>query len=277
MNHIAKPTIFDHLAHLSVRLLGFDVFCLNKKFLVLNLVDRNLKIKYRRSYLGFFWTILSPLAMSSIYYFVFKVVMKVDRPHYLAFIICGVLPWSFFAQTINESVEAIVGNAGLLTKIPIPIHVFPYVTTITNFSTLVFAVPVIFISAILSDTPFTLNSLWIFYFFFLLMLMSYSIGSILAILFVYFRDLKHAIGLALQLWIYGTPIFYDSSMIPEKYKFILYLNPVGPIFEGIHVSFINGHIPSQELIYSGLVWCVILFLTLRVVYSNLKPGLVERI
>jgi ABC-type polysaccharide/polyol phosphate export permease len=269
--------IFDKFAKFSVFLLGFDIFCLNKKFLVVNLVERNLKIKYRRTFLGFFWTILNPIAMSLIYYFVFKVILKVEREHYLAFIICGVLPWNFFVQSIAESTEAIVGNGGLLTKIPIPIHVFPYVTSITNFSTLALSIPVIFAAALLSSTAITIQSLWLFYFFIILLLMTYALGSILSILFVYLRDLRHAIGLVIQLWFYATPVLYDSSMIPPKYYWILYINPVGCIFDGIHSSFIGGHTPDASLFIGSGLWLVALYALLRVVYGALKPGIVERI
>ncbi len=269
--------MLEKLTRLSVLVLGFDAFCLNKKFLVLNLVDRNLKIKYRRSFLGFFWTILSPIAMSLIYYFVFKVILKVERPHYLAFILCGVMPWGFFIQSITESTESIVSNGGLLIKIPMPIHVFPYVTSITNFSTLALSIPVIFGAAYISGNAFTLNSLWLFYFFIELMLFTYALGAILSLLYVYFRDLKHAIGLIMQLWFYSTPVLYDANMLPEKYRWLLFLNPVGCIFEGIHEGFINGQAPHFSYIAVSFGWTMICFLALRVIYIALKPGLVERV
>lgn len=265
------------LAALTEWLLGFDAFCLGKKFLVYNLVDRNLKVKYRRSFLGFFWTILNPLAMSAIYYFVFKVVMRVEKPHYLPFLLCGVLPWSFFAQSMGESTESIVANQGLITKIPIPIHVFPYVVTLTNFSTLLFAVPVIFGLSFLSGVAPSFDMLWVFYFFAALLFLSYAFGTILAIFYVYLRDLKHAIGLLLQIWLYATPIIYDSSMIPEKYKWVLLINPVGSIFEGIHESMLGskGNILMHALF--SFIWCLIALLVLRITYSKLKSELVERL
>lgn len=267
----------QRLASLTTLFLGFDAFCLNKKFLVFNLVDRNLKVKYRRSFLGFFWTILSPLAMSAIYYFVFKSVMHVDRPHYLPFILCGVLPWSFFAQSLGESTESIVANQALVSKIPIPVHVFPYVVTLTNFSTLIFALPVILLLSLLSGVPLSLHMLWVIYFFGALLVMSYALGAVLAVFFIYLRDLRHAIGLILQIWFYATPIIYDSSMIPEKYRWILFANPVGSIFEGIHESMLgaSGNLHLHVLI--SLSWCAFTLTVLRLTYSKLRSGLVERL
>src|SRR6202035_5870261 len=130
---------------------GIDIFCVSKKFLVFNLVGRNLKVKYRRSVLGVLWTLLSPLATVMIFYFVFKVILKVQIPHYMAFLVSGVLPWSFFSQTINEGMDSIVGNAGIAAKVPVPIQIFPLVGAITNFITLFLALPVILGISILTS------------------------------------------------------------------------------------------------------------------------------
>ncbi len=267
--------MFSFTNRLTLIALGFDAFCLNKKFLVFNLVNRNLKIKYRRSFFGYFWTILAPVMISMIYYFVFKVVMNVNRPHYLPFILAGVLPWSFFSQSISEATESIVANQALISKIPIPIHVFPYVVSITNFSTLFFSLPVIFILGMVSGVQPSPNMLWAFYFFGCLLLLSYSVGAILAVFYVYLRDLRHAIGLALQVWLYATPIFYDSSMIPPKYHWILFLNPVGSIFEGIHMSMLGSEGALIPHVLASLAWVTIGLLSLRVTYTRLRSGLVE--
>jgi ABC-type polysaccharide/polyol phosphate export permease len=136
-----------------IKPLGVDLFCVGKKFLVFNLVSRNLKIKYRRSILGIFWTLLSPVAMGFVYYFVFKVILKVQIPHYLAFILSGVLPWSFFAQTVLEGMESIVSNWSIVTKVPIPIQVFSYVNAVTNLTTLFLALPVFIGAAYFTDVP----------------------------------------------------------------------------------------------------------------------------
>ena len=259
----------------SEAVIGFDAFCLKKKFLVYNLVERNLKIKYRRSLLGFFWTILSPIALACIYYFVFKVILKTSREHYLSFILSGVLPWAFFAQSISESTDSIVGNQHLISKIPIPVHVFPYVVILTNFSTLTLALPVIVGSTLLDGATLGLQILWLPYFVACLLLMSYGIGAILAVLYVYLRDLKHAIGLVLQIWFYATPILYDPSMVPEKYQWIQSLNPVASTFAGLQGSLLSGDLHFVSLATTSLGWSVAILACLRITYLKLRVGLPE--
>jgi ABC-type polysaccharide/polyol phosphate export permease len=266
------------LNQISTRLeqfLGFDAFCLNKKFLVYNLVNRNLKVKYRRSVLGFFWTILSPIAISGIYYFVFKVVIKVQRPHYLPFVLCGVLPWTFFSQSLGEATESIVGSHGLISKIPVPIQVFPYVVSVTNFSTLIFSLPIIILSAWLSGVTPSFSTVLVLPYLLSLLVIGYALGTILALIYVYLRDLKHAISLILQIWFYATPIIYDKTMIPEKYRFLLYINPVGASFVGIQESVlgVNGSIILSSV--GAAFWSIVSLLLLRITFKYFRSGLPE--
>ncbi|MBU6374543.1 MAG: ABC transporter permease [Bdellovibrionales bacterium] len=246
---------------------GIDLFCTGKKFLVYNMVSRNLKIKYRRSVLGIFWTLLNPLALATIYYFVFKVVMNVQLPNYLPFILSGVLPWAFFSQSVSESTESFVANAGLLTKVPVPIQVFPYVGVLTNFVTLVLATPIILVAAWLHQTPIT-AAYFLFPFYGLaLFAMAYSASIVLAISFVYFRDLKHLVGLILQIWFYASPIVYREQMIPEKYRWILFFNPLGQIFEGIHSVLLDGQAPSVWSLATVCFW-VFVFLAVALFFQK---------
>jgi ABC-type polysaccharide/polyol phosphate export permease len=233
---------------------GIDIFCTGKKFLVFNLVGRNLKVKYRRSVLGVAWTLLSPLATALIFYFVFKVIMKVQIPHYMAFLVSGVLPWAFFSQTITEGLDSVVGNSGIAGKVPVPVQIFPYVGAITNFVTLFLALPVILGVSVFTDVPLSGSVIYLPYFFLCLFFMSYGLSLILGMLFIYFRDLKHAIGLVIQLWFYGTPVFYNPNMVPPKYHWILWANPTSGVFVGLHDVLAYGQWPGIESIVSSGAW-----------------------
>ncbi|MCM2279309.1 MAG: ABC transporter permease [Oligoflexia bacterium] len=236
--------------------LGIDIFCLGKKFLVFNLISRNLKIKYRRSILGLFWTLLGPIAMTAVYYFVFKVVLKVDIPHYTVFILSGVLFWNFFAQTIVEGMESIVGNWGLVSKVPIQLQVFPYVGALTNLVTLGLALPVVFAACFFSKVPVGPSLLLLPFYTLALFFMAYGFAFVLSIGFVFFRDLRHMMGIFIQIWFYSTPVIYNESLIPEKFQWILYANPVGLVFSGLHQVFIYGAWPSEIELLTVVGWSI---------------------
>jgi ABC-type polysaccharide/polyol phosphate export permease len=241
---------------------GVDFFCLGKKFLVFNLVSRNLKVKYRRSVLGVLWTVLSPLAMTAVYYFVFKIILKVTIPHYLVFIVSGILPWSFFSQSTIEGMESIVGNLGLVTKVPIPLQLFPFVGTLTNLTTLTIATPILIAAAVVSDVPLGLHLLMLGFYFPVLF-------------FVFLRDLRHITGIVMQIWFYATPVVYQDSMIPEKLRWTIYANPVAPVFIGLHQVLAGGAWPGGTLVIASVGWTVALTLTASFVYKRYNRILVE--
>ena len=260
-----------------LRPFGIDFFCLSRKFLVYNLVDRNLKVKYRRSAAGILWTLLSPMAVASIYFFVFKIILNVKVPHYLAFILSGILAWTFFAQTVLEGMESITSNWGLASKVPVPLQIFPYVGTVTNLVNFLFAVPVIFGACLVSGVPLGFSVLLLPLYIALLFLITYSFSLILAVFMVYFRDLKHAGGLIMQVWFYATPVVYDESLIPEGYRWILWANPLGQIFSGFHKMLVHGAWPAPAALGASVAWAAAFMLAALLVQRAMGRELVEKL
>ena len=144
-----------------------------------------------------------------------------------------------------------------------------------DFSTLLFSLPIIIALAWISGVQPSIETLLILPFFISLLIISYAIGTVLAIIYVYLRDLRHAIGLILQIWFYATPIIYDKTMIPEKYKFVLYINPVGASFVGIQESVlgITGNIALSGL--GALFWSTVSLVLLRFTFRRFRSGLPE--
>lgn len=256
---------------------GIDLFCVGKKFLVFNLVGRNLKVKYRRSVLGVLWTLLSPLATVMIFYFVFKIILKVQVPHYMAFLVSGVLPWAFFSQTVTEGMNSVVGNVGIVAKVPVPVQIFPLAGAITNFITLFLALPVILGVSVLTDVPLSGSIVLLPFFFMCLFFMSYGLSLVLGLLFVYFRDLSHILGLVMQLWFYGTPVFYNPDMVPAKYHWILLANPVGSCFVSLHQILAYGQWPSQEMIGCSVLWAFVLMSFGLFVFKSTHREVIENL
>lgn len=256
---------------------GMDLFCLGKKFLVFNLVSRNLKTKYRRSILGVFWTLLNPIAMAMVYYFVFKIILNVKVPHYLSFILSGVLPWVFFSQSLLENMESIVANWGLVSKVPIPLQIFPFIGTLTNLVTLGFAFPVLVCAAFVSGVTLGPSLILLPVYFIIMFLITYGLSLILSVAFVYFRDLRHIMGIVTQIWFYSTPVLYDEAMIPEKYRWILWFNPVGYIFTEFHTILVKGQWPSSERVLVSMFWVLFVVAMAGVVKKFFCSELVEQI
>jgi ABC-type polysaccharide/polyol phosphate export permease len=242
-----------------IRPFNFDLFCTGKKFLIFNLVSRDLKIKYRRSFLGFLWTVLHPLVLCGIYYFIFHEILQVKIPNYVIFILSGVIPWTFFSTSVIEGTETLIGNAPLLTKVPILPQTFPFVACLTNFITFLLAMPIVFSFGLILGVSYSLQLLYLPILAVILFSMAYSLTLILSVAYVYLRDLKHALGLLMQIWFYATPILYKSEMIPQKFQGFLYINPLGGLFACFHRLFLGDNLVLREILIS-IAWAAIFYL-----------------
>jgi ABC-type polysaccharide/polyol phosphate export permease len=253
-------------------------FCLNRKFLVYNMVSRNVKAKYGRSVFGLGWTVLSPILLALMYYFVFKKVMRIEQPNYLAFVLSGIMPWAFFSQSVSEGLDSFVSNQPLVSKIPLPMQVLPLVVNLTNMITLLAGVPVIFLVAVGTGVLLGFHWLWVGYFLVCLALISYALGLFLAWGYVYFRDLKHVVGLVLQLWMFATPVLYPIDMMSAHAQNLLHLNPLCDIMVGLHQICAQSQSPSHLTICCAGLWALgFTFWGRYFVSSSIVGGVVEKL
>ncbi|MDZ4662421.1 MAG: ABC transporter permease [Pseudomonadota bacterium] len=236
-----------------------DAFCAKHKFLVYNLISRNLKLKYRQSFLGIAWSLLIPMATAAMYYLVFQVIVKISVPRYSAFIIAGVLPWTFFSQTIMDGLESIRANSGLISKVPLPLNVFPLVVTVTNFITFLIALPVILLSNLLTGGTFDWSLILIIFPLICFFLIGYGISLFLSVAFIHFQDLKHLLGLILQVWFYATPIVYSQNLIPTKLSWIVFANPIATPFIIFRDLVMDNRIAPTEYFVTASLWTLAIF------------------
>lgn len=217
-----------------------------------------------------------PLAQALVYYVVFKLILKVQIPNYVAYIVSGVLFWTFFANTLSFGMEGLVGNRALLTKIPIPLQVFALVETLSNLITLILAVPVLVLVLTISSIAISWASLFFVYYIVIIALIAYGLANALSVLLVVFADLKYIFSLLIQLWMYATPIFYDVKMIPTEWKWAVSLNPIGSIFVGMHAALLDSAVPSSRDILIPMMWAVAsLLFGYTVLALGRKKGIVE--
>jgi lipopolysaccharide transport system permease protein len=235
-------------------------FCLDNLFLIYNLILKNLKVRYRGSLLGLFWTVLIPAFTSLIYFVIFKFILKVQVPNYLVFIMSGLIPWTFFSQTLAAGLESLVSNHTLLNKVPLPPQSLVLAESYTYLINLIFSLPVLLIVILFEGVELSFYSLQYFYFLFLLLILANSISIILSFLYVYFRDLKFLVSIVIQFWFYLTPIMYGKTMIPSNYLHLFYYNPIGIMFIALHESILEQKMVSLEYYLTATAWAVALLL-----------------
>lgn len=212
--------------------------------LIWNLTISDLKVKYQSSVLGFAWSLLNPLLMMLVLYFVFSNIFRFEQEHFALYLLIGIITWRFLANGTMTAMGSIVGRSGLVTKIYLPRQILVLSTTLSAFisSILEFFVliPLLFIlGAGVSATFLLFPIVHMVY-----LLVVYGVSLILSSLYVYYRDLNQIWDVFLQAGFFLSPIVYPISIIPEQYLDLYMLNPMTILMEVYRDILLYGTIPS---------------------------------
>jgi ABC-type polysaccharide/polyol phosphate export permease len=200
--------------------------------LVRNLTVRDLKLKYKRSALGVAWSFLNPLLMMAVYTAVFSVLLRaVSLPRYWAFLLVGVLAWTFFANSLTGAVAVFVRNNNLITKVHFPIEALPIGGVLANFVNFLIMLAILLVILVIAGIPFGPSLILLPVVVLAELGLALGLSLVLATLTVHLRDVEHFTGIGLMAWFYLTPVLYplDASVLPKgagTYLPFLQLNPL---------------------------------------------------
>lgn len=214
--------------------------------LTLLLVTRDLRVRYRGSFLGYLWSMMNPMLYMAILTFVFSHLMKVQIENFAAFVLSGIMIWNMFSQSLSIGVNSIVANGSLLRKVRVPAALFPAASVLS-----------VLVNFFLALGPYLLVSLfmgvhissWILILPFVLtpyVLFIYGIALFLGTLNVRFRDIGHVLEPLLLMIFYGSPVIYQTSQLPEEYQVYASLNPIAQFLEQIRSIMFFGIAPKAE-------------------------------
>jgi ABC-2 type transport system permease protein len=181
-----------------------------------NLVRRNLKVRYKNSVLGFFWSLLNPLMQIAVWWFVFKVILESTEPNYTATLITGFLPWLFFSQTVLDSTMSVTQEISLVKKAYFPRAILPLSTVLSNLIHLGFAFIVLL--ALFAIWRVDMNVYWLLVIpsTLLIAVFAYGLSAMLAAWSVFYADVKFIVGNLLGLWFFLTPVLYPLYLVLNK-------------------------------------------------------------
>lgn len=225
--------------------------------LVVELVRRELKVRYRRSAFGFLWTMLQPLMMMLVLHIAFSTIFRFDVKNYPVYVLSGVLFWNFFQQSIVSSMNSLRGNAGLIEKVPVPIVVFPLAVVLSGVVNLLLAlVP---LAGLLFVTGHGVTTALFFVPVAILLAALFTLGAglLLAPLAVFFYDVIEMVGVALAALFYLTPIVYPMAILPDRWRWVVRFNPVRSILEVFRDPIFFGKIPPLSHISVALLVAVV--------------------
>lgn len=232
----------------------------SRRELLLMLVARNLKIRYKGSVLGFFWSLLTPLCFILIYSAFARILkFSANQPGYLQFLIVGIVSWQFFLSCMNDSLHSIVGNVSLIKKTAFPRIILPVSTVAANLVNFMLTVAVLlvyllaigmtpvhvgaFVPAVLTQTALCLG-----------------ISLLAASSNVFFRDTEHIVGILSLAWFFLTPVFYpielQLSHAPGGFAWMAFLNPMTGVVCASRYAFLGTPLPGVQgmLLSSAVAW-----------------------
>ncbi len=222
--------------------------------LLYSLVWRDLTVRYKRSFIGWFWTMLHPLMLTVILVIVFSEVFRYTVPHYEVYVLSALLPWSFTSQTTVTSMAAIQWNGALMKRVRVPKSIFALSITIAGLVNLAFAyVPLLGIM-LLRGAPIRPSILFLPVSVLILAVFTFGLSLALSAIAVYFLDLREMYAVALTALMYLTPIIYPASIVPDRFRLFLTLNPFVYMINIVRTPVFEGTLPSNHnlVIAAGL-------------------------
>ena len=225
---------------------------------VITLVIRELKLKYKNTFLGFFWSLLMPLSQTLVFFLIFGVYIRFNTPNYVLYLMTGLFVWQCFSNTIAQGIGVFLGNGNLIKKLPCRRDTFVWSMVISEFIHFALTIPIVLAVMIFSGIVPDGNLLLIPIV--MLELAFFCVGLVLLVgtVQMFLRDMERIVAIILQLWFYMTPIFYPAEIIPQEYRFTLYLNPMYYYIEEWRHIFCHAQFDPLA-IPGGLLWACGIF------------------
>jgi ABC-type polysaccharide/polyol phosphate export permease len=221
--------------------------------LIWALALKDLKIRYKRSVLGFLWALLNPALQMIVYTLIFSTVMRMQIYHYAIFLLSALLPWTFISQSLSYAVESVVSNGDLIKKVAVSRIVFPLAAVVANMINLLLSIIPLALIVLVLHHP--LYKTWLFLPVPLLAVLIFTAGAcfLFATANVYYRDVSHIIQILLQLWFYVTPILYTLEIFPPQYQWLFKFNPVVYVINDFRLAVYYGQIPKLDSVIASFV------------------------
>lgn len=246
--------------------------------MIYSLVRRELRGRYKGSFLGFLWTYINPLCQVVVYSAVFSIIFRVQIEKFYLYLIIGMMPWTFFSSSVQGGSTCVRAQSDMVKKIYFPREVIPISYVTSTFVNMLLSFIIVFFAVIVSGWGFHVRVLPYLP---LIMIIEYlfTLGMtfIVSAITVYFRDLEQIVGVLMMAWIYVTPIMYNMEYVPEKYRSLVVANPMTPIVEIYHQILYYQMVPTRNyfILASGI--SLLIFITGFLVFSKLDKNFAEEL
>jgi lipopolysaccharide transport system permease protein len=218
--------------------------------LIYSFARRDLVGRYKGSALGIAWAVLTPVIMIAIFTFIFAGIFGArfgasdSHWDYALYLFCGLLPWSMFQESVQQSANTIVANANLVKRVVFPLETLPAAQAFAALGNQLFATVALLIAIVVIRQNLQLTALWLPLLLIPQLLFALGAAWLIASLGVFLRDIAQGITLLLMAWMYLTPIIYPESIVPERFRWFIGINPFTPLVRSYRHIFLDGLAPD---------------------------------
>ena len=249
-------------------------FIKQHKFLLSQLVSRDFKTRYKRSVFGMLWSMLNPLLMMCIQYLIFSNLFRFQIENYATYLLIGTVTFNFFSEASQTALNSIVESASLITKVKLPICIFPISKIFSAGINLGFSTLALYVIIFIQGIPLNLSHLLIPVLYIMLAFFALGMGLILSALMVFFRDMQFIYNVLIMLWTYLTPLFYSVDIVPKKFLPIYNLNPMLHYVTFFRTLVLEASVPG----ILEFIWCLgyaVLFMLIGIlIYKKTKKNFI---
>jgi ABC-type polysaccharide/polyol phosphate export permease len=249
-----------------------------RRELVRTLAERDFRVRYKQAVLGVAWAVLTPLALMVVFTVFFQRVAKVDTggAPYALFAYLGLLPWTFFSTSVAQGGQSLVLNNQLLNKVYCPREVFPMASTVVAAIDTTIAVAVLGLLFVVTGFIPKATSVWVPVLLGVQVAFTFGATLVISAVLVFFRDLRHALPVILQLGLFATPVAYGMDVVPENLQ-VLYsaVNPLAPVIDGYRRTILLGLPPDWQLLVPGAVVSAVLLVAGYAMFKRMEPGFAD--
>ncbi len=238
------------------------------KYVLYQLIKQQLVLRYRRTIMGYLWTLVNPLLMMSVTALVFSTIFQMDLKTFAIFLFTGMIPFNYFSTSVTQNSMAIISNEGLIKKIYIPKIVFPLGLSLGMFIDCILTSFTLFLIVIVVGGELTSALIFLPISFILLFIFSFGVSLVVSIFTIYFRDFQHILGVLMQALFFLSPILYKPESLKGSVAFLMVLNPIVPFIDLFRSPIYLGIYPSYDtvmkaLLFSGISITIGLFVFIK--------------
>lgn len=249
----------------------------NYRELLKSNVKKEIRGKYKGSFLGVLWSFVNPLLQVAVYAIVFPYIMRIQTDNYLIYLIIGIIPWTFFTTVINQGMITVRMNAGIIKKVYFPREILPISVALSGLINFLISCIIIVLFCIFGGVGITWHIIFLPLIAILQFILTLGIVFALSAINIYIKDTEYIVTFLINMLFYATPILYEASLFPEKIRWILYLNPMTQVIDAYRNIFLYHQVPSLTgVLYLIIISLVLLFVGL-LIFRKLEKGFAEEV